>query len=101
MRRKHFDWAPRRCHAGFMDRSELIELVRSIMSGELGEAGTARALKQLDAAVTHRETSGLIYWPTLHGLPDEPTPEQVVDAALAHRPVILGARPDRPPERPS
>lgn len=72
-----------------MTRAELVALVRRIQTDDFAdEAEADAALDAFAAAVPHPEASGLIFWPADH-FDHEPTAEEVVDAALAHRPIEL------------
>ena len=67
-----------------LTRSELIELVYRIQRAEGTEAELSELLCLLEANVPHPEVSDLIFYAT-----PELTPEQVIDAALAYKPIIL------------
>lgn len=66
------------------NRSHLIELVRKLMDAEGSEAELADMLTELQQQVPHAEISNLIYWDDR-----DLTPEQIVEEALAARPIIL------------
>ncbi|MEV0262609.1 bacteriocin immunity protein [Streptomyces sp. NPDC050617] len=67
-----------------MTRSELIQLVERIMAGEGSESEHDALVRTLEENVPHPRVLGLIYYsdPAL-------TAEQVVDQALAYRPIAL------------
>ena len=63
---------------------ELVEFVRRIMAfdGDEDEIDQMRAL--LEANVPHPYVGDLMFWPK----GPEPTPEEVVEQALAYQPII-------------
>ena len=75
-----------------MTREELVELVRRIMAADAASEEEDDALLALfEASVPHPRASNLIFWPE-HELGEkrELTPEEVVDLALAYKPIELG-----------
>ncbi|MEU5033440.1 e9imm peptide [Streptomyces rubiginosohelvolus] len=71
-----------------MSRDEALLLVRRLLndSGETGEAETDEILDALERGLGCPHISDYVYWP----LPDsDPTPEEIVDQARAHRPIAL------------
>lgn len=68
-----------------LSRVELIELVRRVMSADDTEEDIQQMLSTVEANVPHPEVSNLIFYPNS----DDPTPEQVVEEALAYRPIVL------------
>ncbi|MDX2678470.1 bacteriocin immunity protein [Streptomyces sp. NY05-11A] len=72
-----------------MNRQELIELVRRLMSAEGTEEENDRLVEILERSVPHPRVLDLIYHPQSEGLQDGVTAEQVVDAALAYKPFAL------------
>ncbi|MFB6505321.1 MULTISPECIES: bacteriocin immunity protein [unclassified Streptomyces] len=67
-----------------MRRDDLVQLVVEIMEARGTEEEIDRALDRLRAQVPDPNVSDLIYWS------DPPlSPEQVVEAALAYRPISL------------
>ena len=67
-----------------MERRELIDIVRELYNSEgKTEVEENSLLDLLEKNVPHPEVSDLIYW---HDL----TPEEVVDRALAYKPLQLG-----------
>lgn len=64
-----------------MTREELINLVKELYNSK-GETEEDRLLSLLEKNVPHPEVSDLIYWEDL-------TPEEVVDRALAYKPIQL------------
>lgn len=66
------------------NRSHLVELVRKLMDAEGSEAELDDMLTELQQRVPHAEISNLIYWDDR-----DLTPEQIVEEALAARPIIL------------
>lgn len=70
-----------------MTRGAAVALVESVMSGELAEAELEHALERLDAAFgcPRGHVAGLVYWPD----GPEPTAAELVDRALAYRPIAL------------
>lgn len=72
-----------------LSREELIDLVESIMTvrdkntGEkLSEKEHHALVMKFKRSINHPGGSGLIYYPTLVGLPAEPTAEEIVDLAI-------------------
>ncbi len=74
---------------GMGQRSKLPRLVTYLMSGEGTEPEQELALKELESGVPHPHVSDLIFWPEREGFDRELTPDEVVDIALAHRPIEL------------
>lgn len=72
-----------------LTREQLIELVRKIMAVEESEDDEAEMVEALMGNVPHPRVLNLIFNPELEGLEDEPTAEQVVDIALAYKPIAL------------
>ncbi|MEV7638387.1 e9imm peptide [Streptomyces rubiginosohelvolus] len=71
-----------------MSRDEALLLVRRLLndSGETGEAEADEILDALERGLACPHISDYVYWP----LPDsDPTPEGIVDRALAYRPIAL------------
>ncbi|MFJ2899229.1 hypothetical protein ACIO87_30680 [Streptomyces sp. NPDC087218] len=67
-----------------MRRDDLVQLVVEIMEARGTEEETDRALDRLREQVPDPNVSDLIYWS------DPPlSPEQVVETALAYRPISL------------
>jgi hypothetical protein len=71
-----------------VSRDELIEVVRRIVSVDGTEQELNELMDLLERNVPHPEVSNLIFYP-----PDgiSLSPEQVVDRALAYRPIELGS----------
>lgn len=65
-----------------MNRDELIILVKKIMHGEGNEEEISEMILILQRNVPHPAPSDLIFY-------DDLTPEEVVDRALAYKPLIL------------
>ena len=80
---------------GDLSRQELIDLVERIMRADgATEEEDDRLAQQFEESVVHPAALDLIFSPDKH-FGEEcrnklPTPEQVVDAALAFRPIELG-----------
>ncbi|WP_240646810.1 e9imm peptide [Streptomyces globisporus] len=73
---------------GRMSRDEALSLVRRLLNdtGDTGEAEADEILDALERGLACPHISDYIYWP----LPDsDPTPEEIVDRALAYRPTVL------------
>ncbi|WP_175609371.1 bacteriocin immunity protein [Streptacidiphilus griseoplanus] len=71
-----------------MSREEAVALVQRIMSGDYAsEEEVDRVLEQLDSALRcpRGYVSALIFWPKR----GEPSAAEVVDQALAYRPIAL------------
>ncbi|XCM30955.1 e9imm peptide [Streptomyces parvus] len=73
---------------GRMSRDEALSLVRRLRaeSGETGEAEADEILDALKRGLACPHISDYVYWP-LPGT--DPTPEEIVDRALAYRPIAL------------
>jgi hypothetical protein len=71
------------------ERAELVRLVELLMSGQGTEEEQAEALRDLEGRVLHPRVSALIFWPKHEGFDHELTAQEVVDAALAYRPIEL------------
>ncbi|GII57321.1 hypothetical protein Pth03_57100 [Planotetraspora thailandica] len=71
------------------ERTELIRLVDFLMSAQGTEKEQDEALRSLESRVPHPRVSDLIFWPQHEGFDHDPTAQQVVDAALAYRPIEL------------
>ncbi|MFF8793101.1 e9imm peptide [Streptomyces globisporus] len=73
---------------GGLSRDEALSLVRRLLNGtgDTGEAEADEILDALERGLACPHISDYIYWP----LPDsDPTPEEIVDRALAYRPIAL------------
>lgn len=70
-----------------MTREAAVALVQSVMSGGLPEGELEHVLERLDVAFgcPRGHAAGLVYWPP----GSEPTAAEVVDRALAYRPIAL------------
>jgi len=68
-------------------RQELVRIVTYLMSGEGTEEDQDAALKALESRVLHPRVSSLIFWPSHEGFDRELTPDEVVNIALAYRPI--------------
>lgn len=65
-----------------LNRAELIELVRKIINAEGSEAEIDDMIQILEQNVLDPQVSDYIYC-------DNKTPEEVVDKALAYKPLLL------------
>lgn len=63
----------------------MIEAVRRLSVADGTEEELDQLINQLEMAAPHSKISNLIYYPD-----QDRTPEQIVDAALAGRPILLG-----------
>lgn len=68
-----------------LDREALIALVERFQRGEIGEGEEGAAVAALTASTGHPSVLQLIFYPE----DDNVTAEQVVDQALAYRPIAL------------
>lgn len=66
------------------NRLHLVELVRKLMDSEGTEAELDDMLTELQQQAPHAEISNLIFWDDR-----DLTPEQIVEEALASRPILL------------
>lgn len=73
-------------HTGNLARGELVSLVQCIMDGEGTEEEHDALAETLERNVLHPRVLDLIYYPENKGH-GELTAEQVVEAALAYRPI--------------
>ena len=71
-----------------MTREELVELVRRVMEVEGTEAEMDECIESISRAVPHPGWTDLIYY---NGR--DLSPEEVVDEALAYKPILLPAPP--------
>lgn len=70
-------------------RPRLIELVTRLQAGDYAsEADADHDAEAFQAAVLHPAALGLVFWPDRE-FDHEPTPDEVVDRALAYRPIAL------------
>lgn len=69
------------------DRAELVALVQRIVDMRYTEEELPGLLNLLARSTACPEVSDLIFWPK-----SPMTAGEIVDAALAHRPIILGDR---------
>ncbi|WP_019423951.1 hypothetical protein [Paenibacillus sp. OSY-SE] len=77
-------------HEPKLNREQLIELTAQILACEGTEAEIDHKVNQLADNVPHPEVTDLIFWS------DEGySAEQIVDMALAYRPIIAPPAPDR------
>lgn len=65
-----------------LTREELIELVRKIINCEGTEAQVDEMIAVLQQNVSDPEVTDYIFW-------EDNTPEEVVDKALAYKPIVL------------
>jgi hypothetical protein len=74
-----------------MTRNQLVELVQRIIDVDAdSEAAHDALIDQFEANVPRPGASNLIFWPHDEGFDRELTPDEIVDIALAHRPIRLG-----------
>lgn len=70
-------------------RDQLVLLVDRIMTGYYrSEEAADRAVAEFEENVPHPGASGLIFYP-MQTFDHEPTAEEIVDAALAYKPIEL------------
>ncbi|PEP80682.1 hypothetical protein CN581_14400 [Bacillus toyonensis] len=67
-----------------LTREELIDLVSKIVDCEGAEEEIDEMIEVVEKNVPHPEVSDLIYWND-----EDLTPEQIVDIALAYKPIQL------------
>jgi hypothetical protein len=72
-----------------VDRSELVRLVTYLMAGDGTDEEQDAALRAVESQVLHPRVSDLIFWPGHEGFDRELTPAEVVEIALAYRPIPL------------
>lgn len=68
-----------------LNREELIALVRKFQNGEISEEEDLVAVRALEISTGNPDVLGLIFYPE----DDNVTAEQIVDQALAYRPIAL------------
>ena len=71
------------------EREELVRLVTYLLSADGTQEEQDAALKELEARVPHPRVSALISGRAREGFDRELTPDEVVDVALAYRPIEL------------
>ncbi len=69
-----------------LNREELIILVQRIMDVDGTEEEIDQMMDTLEANVIHPEVSDLIFY----SKKEDPAAEEIVDEALAYKPIILG-----------
>ncbi len=69
-------------------RRRLVPVVRRLMEGTATEEEDARLVREFQSSVTFPGVTDLIFYPDEH-FDHEPTAEEIVDRALAHRPIAL------------
>lgn len=72
-----------------LERAELVRLVEYLRSAQGTEEEQSEVLRELECRVLHPRVSDLIFWPRKAGFDHELTAPEVVDAALAYRPIEL------------
>ncbi len=70
-----------------LDREQLIEIARRLVSGDGDDAEVAAWIRELQANVPYPGVSDLIFYPEGGRTP---TPEEVVDKALSYKPSTPG-----------
>ena len=87
------DDGPRLSRPGALSRDELVALVQRILDGDDAEDEQDRLVRTFEQSVVHPGASDLIYWPERRadGSWPEPTADEIVDAALAYKPIELGS----------
>ena len=72
-----------------------MHLVERIQMVDVGTEEEHDALiERFATAVPHPAATDLIFWPQTHGFDYDPSPEEIVDAALAYRPMEMGPASD-------
>lgn len=71
------------------NRAELVSLVEFLMSGRCTTDEQDLAVRHLASRVPYPRVTDLVFWPQSEGFDRELTAEEVVDAALAYRPIEL------------
>ena len=76
------------------DRDELLALVRQIAdpSDDMGDEELSRLEERFADSIRHPGGEDLINYPDRWGLPPDPSPEQVVEAAVSWKPRALVMR---------
>jgi hypothetical protein len=72
-----------------LSKAQLVELVERIMGGRGNEREIENWLDLLQKNVPHPGVSDLIFWPHKFGLGDSPTAGEIVEKALAYKPIQL------------
>ncbi len=80
---------------GSLSRERFVDLMRRIMAGEGTDEELEGLCKLFDDNVPYPRGHSLAYWPDEYNARHDdisqydPTPEEVVDKALAYKPIIL------------
>ncbi|MDY7080598.1 MAG: bacteriocin immunity protein [Chloroflexota bacterium] len=72
-----------------LTRGELVKLVEKILNVEGNEEEVTTWVNRFEQNVPHPEASGLIFWPNMYGLGDDPSAGKIVDEALNYKPIEL------------
>ena len=75
-----------------LSRDELIVIVRRLCAAEGTEEEIDEMVRRLNAAMPRVPWTDFIYWPAGYPHPPsahQPTPEEIVDRALAYKPRVI------------
>lgn len=75
--------------ADCLDKAQLIRLVERILSGEGTEAEVDTWVSLVEQNVPDPNVWNLLFFPHTSGLGDAPSAEEIVERALAYRPILL------------
>lgn len=78
---------------GKLSRDQLIELGQRLLDSKTEEEGN-RLYHEFNRQFSHPDAANLFFYPEEHDdeeivISDDPSVEQVVDIALAHKPILL------------
>lgn len=71
------------------DKDKLVDLVNKIMDSSVDDIKRTQLLTKLSVLVPHPTVADLIFWPQLHGLGINPSPEEIVDLAMQYKSIKL------------
>ena len=75
--------------ADSLDKAQLIQLVERILSGEGTEEELDAWVSLVEQNVPDPNVWNLLFFPHMCGLGDNPSAEEIVERALAYRPILL------------
>ena len=81
--------APGSPHTNQLADRDLVQLIQWLIDSKGSESEESYWLDLLSANLPHPDISDLIYWPSEFGLPDEPTAEEILAQAKAHKVIQL------------
>ncbi len=86
---------------GKLTRDQVVRLIAKIKEHSGTDVETSAWHQLLQQNVPHPEVDGLIYWPQNYGLSEDPTAEEIAEAAFSYEPILVGpAIPSNNPSEP-